>query len=206
MAANQNESSNSPGSDIPAILGTTDISRACGVTIQTVQSWIDRGVLQAFRTPGGHRRVKKEDFLNFLEKFQFPLIQEIKSTIPKILIADDEKDLRDSINKIINKTFPNAVVTLCTSGADTLIHLGMAKPDLAILDVYMPGLSGVQLLEKIKDFPELKHTKVLIVTAHKHKISEDEMREKGASEVLYKPFRTQELTDVLTRLLSQDSN
>lgn len=191
--------------NIPAILGTTDISKACGVTIQTVQSWIDRGVLQAFRTPGGHRRVKKEDFLSFLEKFQFPLSQEIKTTSPRILVAEDETDLRDAISSIINNSFPNAVVTLCSTGADALIQLGMAKPDVAIIDVFMPGLSGVQLLEKIKAFPELKQTRVIIITGHKNKISEQEMMDQGAEAVLYKPFRTNEVTDLLTRMFAAEN-
>jgi len=193
----------SNNSEIPPVLGTTDISRACGVTIQTVQSWIDRGVLQAFRTPGGHRRVKKEDFLSFLEKFQFPLLTEIKSSIPRILIADDEQDLRDTINGIVSKAFPNAVITLCSSGADALIQLGMTRPDLAILDVYMPGLDGLKLLDKIKGFNELKQTRVLIITAHKHKISEDEITAKGADGILYKPFRAAELTEIITSLVAE---
>ena len=192
--------------NIPAILGTTDISKACGVTIQTVQSWIDRGVLKAFRTPGGHRRVKKEDFLGFLEKFQFPLYQEIKSIFPRILIADDETDLRNSMKSIVSKVFPNAVVTMCSSGADALIHLGLTKPDLAILDVFMSGMSGIQLLEKIKTFPELGKTKVIIIPAHKHKVSEEELKKNGADIVLFKPFRSNELTEVLQKLVEQEAN
>ena len=189
--------------EIPSVLGTTDISKACGVTIQTVQSWIDRNVLNAYRTPGGHRRVKKEDFLTFLEKFQFPLYQETKSIFPKILIADDEKDLRNALSAAINSTFPNSVVTLCSSGADALIHLGLTKPDLAIIDVFMPGLNGIQLLEKIKGFQELKQTKVLIITVHKNKVSEKELLDKGADKVLFKPFRTQELTDIILQMSSK---
>lgn len=192
-------------SEIPLILGTTDISKACGVTIQTVQSWIDRGVLQAFRTPGGHRRVKREDFLKFLEKFQFPLYDEIKTTAPKIMIADDEQDLRESINSIIINSFPNAVVTMCSSGADALIQLGMTRPNIAIIDVFMPGLNGLQLLEKVRGFSELKLTKVLIITAHKHKISEAELLEKGADAILYKPFRTNELTETIVKLMSGEN-
>lgn len=190
--------------DIPDILGTTDISRACGVTIQTVQSWIDRGVLSAFRTPGGHRRVKRDDFLGFLERFQFPLYQQIKSSYPRILIADDEKDLRDSVNQVIVKSFPNAVITLCSSGADALIHLGLAKPDLAIIDVFMPGMNGVQLLEKIKGFPELKQTKVLIITGHKNKVSEKDLRKKGADEIIYKPFRAPALTEIIAKMIGPE--
>lgn len=188
-------------SDIPPILGTTDISKACGVTIQTVQSWIDRGVLYAFRTPGGHRRVQREEFINFLEKFQFPLMADVTSTVPRILIADDEKDLKDIISTTVSDTFPNAVITMCSSGADALIQMGMVKPDLAILDVFMPGLNGIQLLEKIRNFPELRLTKVLIVTGHKNEVSEKELKEKGATEILFKPFRSDELKECLLRML-----
>lgn len=176
------------------ILGTTDISKICGVTTQTVQSWIDRGVLKAFRTPGGHRRVKREDFIEFLHKFQFPAASRASApTQPRILIADDEKDLRDSIQQLLARAFPSAAITVCSTGAEALIQMGLNRPDLAILDVFMPGLSGIQILEKIAETPEFKHTKVIIITGHKNKTPEDRLNELGVSAVLYKPFNIADL-------------
>ncbi len=179
--------------ELAEILGTTDISKICGVTTQTVQSWIDRGVLKAFRTPGGHRRVKREDFLEFLEKFQFPAAARSQSSKQRILIADDEPDLLDSIKDIVMESAPDANITLCSTGAEALIQMGLSRPDLAILDVFMPGLSGIQILEKIFETPEFKHTKVVIITAHKDHVTEATLREKGAAAVLFKPFSTADL-------------
>ena len=98
-------SSNNPPNvaELAEILVTTDISKICGVTTQTVQSWFDRGVLKAFRTPGGHRRVKREDFLEFLEKFQFPAAAKTTSSQPRILIADDEERGHGNRRKDVGK-------------------------------------------------------------------------------------------------------
>lgn len=187
--------------ELAEILGTTDISRICGVTTQTVQSWIDRGVLQAFRTPGGHRRVKREDFLEFLEKFQFPAATRSSSSQPRILIADDEPDLLDSIKDIISGALPQANITPCSTGAEALIQMGLCRPDLAILDVFMPGMSGVQILDRILATPEFKHTKVIIITAHKDHVTEATLIEKGATAVLFKPFSTADLKKHVEEIL-----
>ena len=196
-------SSNNPPNvaELAEILGTTDISKICGVTTQTVQSWIDRGVLKAFRTPGGHRRVKREDFLEFLEKFQFPAAAKTTSSQPRILIADDEPDLLDSIQEIVAGAVPQANITPCSTGAEALIQMGLSRPDLAILDVFMPGLSGIQILDKILETPEFKHTRVIIITAHKDHVTEKALLDKGAAAVLFKPFSTADLKKQIEEIL-----
>lgn len=193
-AGNKHSADDSQDRQFSEILGTTDISKICGVTTQTVQSWIDRGVLKAFRTPGGHRRVKREDFIEFLEKFQFPAASRSQSaTQPRVLIADDEEDLRDSLHGIIGRLAPSAQITACSTGAEALIQMGLSRPDVAILDVFMPGLSGIQILDKIKETPEFKQMRVIIITGHKNRVAEGELMDRGAHAVLFKPFTTDEL-------------
>ncbi|MBX7056571.1 MAG: response regulator [Leptospirales bacterium] len=183
------------------ILGTTDISRICGVTTQTVQSWIDRGVLRAFRTPGGHRRVKREDFIEFLHKFQFPAASRAPAVSRRILVADDDNQLRDSIKTVISRSYPEAKIVPCGTGPEALIQMGLSRPDLAILDIFMPGLSGVEIVEKIARTPEFKHTKVIIITGHKNKTPEARLREMGVAAVLYKPFSAADFKQALDSAL-----
>lgn len=183
------------------ILGTTDISRICGVTTQTVQSWIDRGVLRAFRTPGGHRRVKREDFVEFLHKFQFPAASRAPAANQRVLIADDDADLRDAIQSLVAKATPQAQIVACSTGAEALIQMGLSRPDVAILDIFMPGLSGVEIMEKIARTPEFKHTRVIIITGHKNKTPEARLKELGVAAVVYKPFAAADLKQALEAAL-----
>lgn len=69
------------------VFTTFQISKLCKADISTVTDWIDRGKLPAYRTPGGHRRIKIDDFITFLKKFNMPVPEEIGYYAkPKILI------------------------------------------------------------------------------------------------------------------------
>lgn len=53
--------------------GTSDIARICRVSAPTIAKWIDQGKMPAHVTVGGHRRVLREDLMDFLRKYRFPL-------------------------------------------------------------------------------------------------------------------------------------
>ncbi|MBN1621258.1 MAG: response regulator [Endomicrobiales bacterium] len=60
------------------ILTTYQISKLCGVTLTTVTNWVENGLLPAYKTPGGHRRIQREDLLKFLEKHNMPVPDGLK--------------------------------------------------------------------------------------------------------------------------------
>jgi len=70
---------------------THDISRLLQVDPSTVSKWIDKGILMAFRTPGGHRRVRSSDLRTFLIAHQMPVPEELGSGVIRLLVVDDEK-------------------------------------------------------------------------------------------------------------------
>ena len=77
---------------------TSEIAKELDVYPMTVARWIDNGELKAFITPGKHRRVSKEDLIEFCKKHNKPLpfSLEIKNR-NKILIIDDDKKLIDVV-------------------------------------------------------------------------------------------------------------
>ena len=62
------------------IFTTHQIGKICGVTMQTVIDWEKQGKLTAYKTLGGHRRVKKEDLISFLKKNKFPIPDELANS------------------------------------------------------------------------------------------------------------------------------
>lgn len=76
-AAPPTEGMTPPGEPSPvrpgSLLTTHDVARLVQVDASTVSKWIDQGKLKAFRTPGGHRRIRQEDFDAFLVQFQIPI-------------------------------------------------------------------------------------------------------------------------------------
>ena len=76
---------------------THDISRLLQVDPSTVSKWIDRGILLAFRTPGGHRRVRGPDLRTFLIAHQMPLPDELGSPAVRLLTVDGDRQRRRRI-------------------------------------------------------------------------------------------------------------
>ena len=60
------------------IFTTYEASKHCGVTLATVINWVEHGILPAYKTPGGHRRIKKEDLIEFLKKYNMPIPDKLK--------------------------------------------------------------------------------------------------------------------------------
>lgn len=77
------------------VFTTFEVADVCNVTPVTIQNWIDKGWLRAYRTPGGHRRVIREDLLAFLDSRNIPYtLSEQIPPLPRILIVDNEKNSR----------------------------------------------------------------------------------------------------------------
>ena len=75
------------------ILTTYDISKYCEVSFMTVIDWVNQGKLPAYKTPGGHRRIKKDDLVTFLKKHEMPIHPDLKHKVKKILVVDDEPNI-----------------------------------------------------------------------------------------------------------------
>ncbi len=57
------------------VLTTFEIKNLLSIDITTAMKWIDSGKMKGYTTPGGHRRVLKQDFLNFLKKYKMPMMK-----------------------------------------------------------------------------------------------------------------------------------
>jgi len=73
---------------------TKQVGRFCGVDLTTVINWVKQGKLKAYKTAGGHRRIKKKDLIQFMKEYSIPLPDELASeVIITVLVASDNKDI-----------------------------------------------------------------------------------------------------------------
>src|SRR4030043_199698 len=80
------------------ILTVSQASRYCKVSSKTIINWIEAGHLKAYKTVGGHRRIKKEDLDQFLKDKGMPIPEETKTEErKKILVVDDDKIIVETI-------------------------------------------------------------------------------------------------------------
>ena len=114
----------------------------------------------------------------------------MRKTIKKILIVDDEADVARAIELTIRLQEPNWEVITANSGERGLILADTASPDLVLLDLMMPDLSGFQVLEQLRLFSDVP---VIILTVQDDELDKVRGLELGADDYITKPFGHLEL-------------
>ncbi|MDT8420173.1 MAG: response regulator [Desulfuromonadales bacterium] len=117
----------------------------------------------------------------------------------KILVVDDDRDMRDNIVEIL--TDSEFEIAAAEDGEDALRQLKGQSFDLVLLDLLMPGLSGMDVLSMIKR--ESPSTQVIMVTAFSTVDNAVEAMRKGADDYITKPFKINELRMTVRKCLEQ---
>jgi len=115
----------------------------------------------------------------------------------KIMVVDDNPDIRKTIKKALEFFNPNCKVTCVESGNKCYEMLKKNKiPDLIILDIKMPGMSGWMLMDRIKENPKWKGILVVILTGRIDQFAEG-LGKRLSVDYIKKPF---DLIDFKTRI------
>ncbi len=111
----------------------------------------------------------------------------------RVLIVDDEEELTSALEDRLNlRGFKARGVT---TGADALAHLEETPCDVVLLDVKMPGLGGLEVIQKIKNnYPDLE---VILLTGHGSAQDAERGMELGAYDYLMKPVKIEVLAQLL---------
>lgn len=117
--------------------------------------------------------------------------------IPTILVADDDINARKILEQLILDQGYNVITT--NDGYTTRDKIFRSKPDLIILDTYMPGLSGNEVCREVKSNPETQFIPVITLTGYTETPDKVESIESGSDDFINKPFKSVEL---LTRIKS----
>ena len=176
-------------------LSTFAIARMLHVDPGSVANWIDQKLLKAHRTPGGHRRVKAEDLLDFLREHQMPVPPEVQPNSGHILVVDDEPAVAEFIARAIASACPQHQVLKAHDGFEAGRLVAEHKPCLVILDLRMPGLDGFEVCRRIKEHQTTRHTEILAVTAYPSPENLERIKQCGARACLSKPLDMQALLE-----------
>lgn len=116
----------------------------------------------------------------------------------KILLADDSVTAQNMGRKILVDA-GYEVITV-NNGSAALKRVNESKPDLVVLDVYMPGYSGLEVCQRLKEASETAHIPVLLTVGKLEPFKPDEARRARADAHIVKPFEASELLSALARL------
>jgi excisionase family DNA binding protein len=181
-------------------LTSHEVASLMQVSPSAVLRWIDQGLLRAFRTPGGHRRVGTAELLEFLRAQHMPVPKALEAPRLKLLVIDDEPGFLTSLGEALKRTDARLDVELAESAVDGLIKIGVLKPDVVLLDTYMPGMDGLEVCRRIKGSPETAHIAVMAMSGRRSDELVARFEKAGAACFLPKPLKTQTIVEQLRAL------
>lgn len=190
-----------------SVFTTFEAARLCHVSPLSIINWVNAGRLPAFRTPGGHRRIRREDLARFMRDNGMPIPEELRegSGRPRVLVVDDEASIREVLSEhFTGRSTPYEVMT-AADGFEAGRLVATFHPDVVLLDLRMPGVDGFQVCRTIKADPETSGTVVIAMTGYHTPEMEARILECGAMRCVAKPIEPSALATEIDRLFSQGS-
>ncbi|MFM6975407.1 MAG: response regulator transcription factor [Sphingobacteriaceae bacterium] len=124
------------------------------------------------------------------------------SNLPKILIVDDEEDIRELIE--FNLAKEGYQVLTAANGQEAIAEAKMHKPDLILLDVMMPKMDGIEACRQMRAMPEFKSTFMVFLTARNEEYSEIAGFNAGADDYIAKPIKPRALVSRINAILRRN--
>ena len=119
--------------------------------------------------------------------------------MPKILVAEDERDIRELIGFTLR--FAGFDVVLAINGIEAIEKAPQEQPDLILLDVRMPKMTGYDVCRRLKENPATSMIPIVFLSAKGQKGEIKEGLDLGAVEYIVKPFAPDELTSQVENIL-----
>ena len=143
--------------------------------------------------------------LDFIKKPFFPteFLDRIKKVLniakkDNILVVDDDKMNLAIVHKMLGIRYD---VTCVSSGMDAISYLNNNVPDMILLDLHMPEMSGLEVLEKIREQDKLSDIPVVFLTADNDRKTEIDIFKAGAMDFIQKPFIAEVVIQRISRIL-----
>lgn len=163
------------------VMTTREVGERLGVAVRTVQLWVEAGVLPAWRTAGGHRRISRQAVEQLLAQRHQGLLPQAVSAAKgqrplKLFLVEDDQSLTDAfVNVVRDWPFP-VELTTASNGFDGLIRIGETNPDVVVSDLMMPGMDGFQMLRNLcKPGSPFAKIKVLVASG----LTQEEIEARG---------------------------
>lgn len=184
------------------ILTVFQASKYCNVSPKTIINWIEAGHINAYKTVGGHRRIKRSDMEDFMRKQGIPIPEgEPVSERKRILIVDDDPIIVETIVQALEEDEHDYEIISASDGFEAGLQVNHFKPHLLILDIMMPDIKGYEVCKKIKSNEKTKDTKIIVLSAYLDDERFKRMKDYGADLCFSKPLPLPQLKKEVAQLL-----
>lgn len=159
-------------------LSTIETARLLGLAVRSVQLMVDRGELEAWKTPGGHRRISKASVQRWMQgnaerggggegAAAQPLVQSEGSPrlAQRILLIEDSVHFQNLVSLVVRHALPDAHLDVAPDGITGLAMFGQIQPDVLLLDILLPGIDGATLITALRTSAQFERCRLIVVTS-----------------------------------------
>jgi excisionase family DNA binding protein len=140
---------------------TLQLAEALGVSVQTVQRWVDAGHIKAWKTVGGHRKIDAESADQWIRRLQAgnapvdePAPAEATPSAGwRVLLVDDDRGFLDVLETLVGDEWPDARIEKAHNGFQALQSMARATVDVLVTDILMPHMNGLEMLRHVAKQP-----------------------------------------------------
>lgn len=158
-----------PSLTMPETCSTTEAAQRLGLAVRSVQLMVDRGDLQAWKTPGGHRRILRSSLDAWLTArggaAAPPPAAASAGRPTTLLLIEDSVHFQNLISLIVKRELPDADLHVAADGIAGLALAGRLEPDVLLIDILLPGIDGAALISSLRSHPQFARSRLIVVTA-----------------------------------------
>lgn len=192
---------------------TREAAQLLDVSLRTAQIWTEQGLLDAWKTQGGHRRITRKSIERLIAErggkqsnaparvssFNEANAEARPSAVRILVVEDDVSLLKLYRVRLLNWSIPIELVT-AKNGYEALVRLGATLPHLLISDLRLPGLDGFDLLRAICAIDELADLQIAVVTGLDQGAIDDRGGLPGRVRLFIKPVPFDALEDMVREI------
>jgi excisionase family DNA binding protein len=184
--------------------GTTYAAKLLGLSVATVQSLVEKGEIEAWKTLGGHRRLSLRAINNYLKKNspQRAQVDPDPRHRLSVLVVEDDEAARELYKAQFDEWDMAMDCSFMPSALEALMDIASMRPDLLITDLNMPGVDGMEMLRALKRNQQLAAMQVLVISG----LPKEVIAERGGlppnAQYLEKPINFDWLHGYLSALLA----
>jgi len=150
---------------------TLEAARLLGMSVRSVQLMVDRGELEAWKTPGGHRRIARTSLERLRASARSaspstrPGSTAARSARPRVLLIDDSVHFQKLVSLLMQQRFPDVELHIADDGIAGLALYGQLQPQVLIVDILLPGIDGATLITSLRSHAQFAHSRLVVVTS-----------------------------------------
>lgn len=193
---------------------TLEAAKLLGLAVRSVQLMVDRNELEAWKTPGGHRRISRASVERWLKEQQIDSPASVAETGQPfvaarsgcdILLIEDSVHFQNLVGMVVKRHFPGATLEVASDGIAGLALCGQLQPRVLVVDILLPGVDGATLVTTLRSHPQFAHIRLIVITSlDKAQRAPYEFALEGV-DVIHKPDLVMALPRLLAAKLAQES-